>query len=132
MKGFCTDAARDTLDNTDYRRVLYTGQYSQLVLMALVPGEEIGQETHQDNDQFFQFESGQGQVVIDGKAYEVGTGSAVIVPAGATHNVINTSSDEPLKLYTVYSPPNHKDGLVRPTKQEADANPAAFDGQTTE
>lgn len=132
MKGFNTNIERDTLDNTNFRKVLYTGQHSQLVLMSLAPREEIGMETHPDNDQFFRFESGQGMVVIDGNEYEVGDGSAVIVPAGSEHNVVNTSDDEPLKLYTLYSPAHHKDGIVRPTKQEAEANEAEFDGQTTE
>jgi len=132
MKGFWTDIAHDTLSNAGYRRVLYTGKYSQLVLMALEPGEEIGQEVHPDNDQFFRFEAGHGKVVIDGNGYDVQDGSAVVVPAGAEHNVMNTSDGEPLKLYTIYSPPHHKDGLVRPTKQEADTAPAEFDGNTTE
>jgi mannose-6-phosphate isomerase-like protein (cupin superfamily) len=132
MKGFNTNIERDTLDNTNFRKVLYTGQHSQLVLMNLAPREEIGMEVHPDNDQFFRFESGQGMVVIDGNEYEVGDGSAVIVPAGSEHNVINTSDDGPLKLYTLYSPAHHKDGIVRPTKQDAEADEAEFDGQTTE
>lgn len=132
MKGFWTDIAHDTLGNTDYRRVLYTGNHSQLVLMALEPGEEIGQESHPDNDQFFRFEAGHGKVVIDGNEYDVQDGSAVVVPAGAEHNVMNTSDGEPLKLYTIYSPPHHRDGLLRPTKREADTAPAGFDGKTTE
>lgn len=132
MKGFCTNIERDTRDNTNYRKVLYTGQHSQLVLMSLAPGEEIGQETHPDNDQFFRFEAGMGKVTVDGKDYEVSDGSAVIVPAGSEHNVVNVSTDEPLKLYTIYSPAHHKDGIVRFTKQEADTDKADFDGQTTE
>jgi len=132
MKGFWTDIARDTLGNTDYRRVLYTGKHSQLVLMALEPGDEIGQEVHPDNDQFFRFEAGHGKVVIDSNEYDVQDGSAVVVPAGAEHNVMNTSDGEPLKLYTIYSPPHHRDGLLRPTKQEADTAPAGFAGKTTE
>ena len=132
MKGFFADIELDTLDNTNYRQVIYTGQHSQLVLMSLAVGDEIGLETHPDNDQFFRFEAGQGKVVVDGNEYEVSDGSAVLVPAGAEHNVINTSSDRPLKLYTIYSPAHHKDGIVRSTKLEAEANEAEFDGQTTE
>lgn len=132
MKGFFTDIERDTLENSIYRIVLYTGRHSQLVLMSLAPGEEIGLETHQDNDQFFRFETGKGIVIIDGNEYEVSDGSAVIVPAGAKHNVVNTSADKSLKLYTIYSPAHHKDGLVRPTKQEADTDEVEFDGRTTE
>lgn len=132
MKGFFADIELDTLDNTNYRQVIYTGQHSQLVLMSLAVGDEIGLETHPDNDQFFRFEAGQGKVVVDGNEYEVSDGSAVLVPAGAEHNVINTSSDKPLKLYTIYSPAHHKDGIVRSTKLEAEANEAEFDGQTTE
>lgn len=132
MNGFFTNIERDTLENPAYRMVLYTGKHSQLVLMSLAPGEEIGLETHPDNDQFFRFEAGKGMVTIDGNEYEVGDGSAVIVPAGAKHNVVNLSSDKPLKLYTIYSPAHHKDGLVRPTKHEADTEEAEFDGKTTE
>lgn len=132
MKGFFADIELDTLDNTNYRQVIYTGQHSQLVLMSLAVGDEIGLETHPDNDQFFRFEAGQGKVVVDGNEYEVSDGSAVLVPAGAEHNVINTSSDKPLKLYTIYSPAHHKDRIVRSTKLEAEANEAEFDGQTTE
>lgn len=132
MKGFFTNIERDTLENSIYRMVLYTGRHSQLVLMCLAPGEEIGLETHLDNDQFFRFEAGKGIVVIDDNEYEVGDGIAIVVPAGARHNVINTSDNESLKLYTIYSPAHHKDGLVRPTKQEADTDEAEFDGKTTE
>jgi mannose-6-phosphate isomerase-like protein (cupin superfamily) len=100
--------------------------------MSLRPNEEIGMEVHPDNDQFFRFEKGEGKVIIDGNEYLVSDGSAIVVPAGAEHNVINTSSTEPLKLYTIYSPAHHKDGIVRATKEEAEANEAPFDGQTTE
>ena len=132
MKGFSTNIEQATADNTDFRRVLYTGKHTQLVLMTLPVGEEIGSEVHADNDQFFRFESGNGKVVIDDNEYQVSDGSAVIVPAGSQHNVINTSEDSPLKLYTLYSPPHHKDGIVRATRQEADANDEDFDGTTTE
>jgi mannose-6-phosphate isomerase-like protein (cupin superfamily) len=132
MKGFHTAIETETKDNTDFRRVLYTGKNSQLVLMRLVPSEEIGMETHPDNDQFFRFEAGEGKVIIDGNEYTVKDGDAVVIPAGAEHNVINTSDKEDLKMYTIYSPAHHKDGIVRATKAEAVANEAEFDGVTTE
>ncbi len=121
-----------TVENTNFRHVLYTGERSQLVLMSLKPGEEIGAEVHEDNDQFFRFEEGEGKVMIDLTEYEVGDGDAVVVPRGAEHNVINTSETRPLKFYTIYSPPHHVDGLVHPTREEAVANEAEFDGVTTE
>jgi len=132
MKGFKTAIESDAIVNTDFRRVLYTSEYSQLVLMSLRPGEEIGLETHQANDQFFRVEKGRGKCVIDGNEYELRDGDAVVVPSGARHNVINISDSENLKLYTIYSPPHHKDGIVRSTKQEAEANEAEFEGNTTE
>lgn len=132
MKGFSTNIEQETVANNDFRRVLYTGQHAQLVLMSLAPHDEIGSEVHAGNDQFFRFESGNGQVVIDDNEYAVSDGSAIIVPAGARHNVINTSDSEALKLYTLYSPPHHKDGIVRATRAEAEANDADFDGETTE
>jgi mannose-6-phosphate isomerase-like protein (cupin superfamily) len=104
----------------------------QLVLMSLNPKEEIGMEIHTDNDQFFRFEKGSGKVVIDSNEYLVSDGSAIIVPAGASHNVINTSETEPLKLYTIYSPAHHKDGVIRATRAEAEKNSPEFDGVTTE
>lgn len=132
MKGFSTNIEKDTLENGNYRKVVYTGPHSQLVLMSLKPGEEIGMEVHPDNDQFFRFEQGQGKVVIDGNEYQVSDGSAIVVPAGAEHNVTNVSETEDLKLYTIYSPAHHQDGLVRATKAEADADAPEFDGKTTE
>jgi len=132
MKGFKTNIEKDTLENRNFRKVLYTGIHSQLVLMSLRPKEEIGMETHTENDQFFRFEEGQGKVIIDGNVYEVGDGVAIIVPAGARHNIINISDSKELKLYTIYSPPHHKDGIVRETKEEAEANNQEFDGKTTE
>lgn len=132
MQGYKENIEKLTLDNNNFRHVLYSSKHSQLVLMSLQPNEDIGMEVHQDNDQFFRFETGTGKVVIDGNEYEVGDGDAVVVPAGAQHNVINLSESEPLKLYTIYSPAHHKDGIVRPTKAEAEANEAEFDGQTTE
>jgi len=132
MKGFKTNIEEDTLKNKKFRKVLYTGIHSQLVLMSLRPKEEIGMETHLENDQFFRFEEGEGKVIIDGNEYGVGDGVAVVVPAGAKHNIINVSDSKELKLYTIYSPPHHKDGIVRETKREAEANEAEFDGKTTE
>jgi mannose-6-phosphate isomerase-like protein (cupin superfamily) len=132
MKGFKSNIEKETLENNNFRKVLYTSKYSQLVLMSLLPEEEIGMETHEKNDQFFRFESGKGKCIIDGNEYEVTDGDAVIVPAGAKHNVINISDKEPLKLYTIYSPPNHEDGIIRHTKKEAETIEEKFDGKTTE
>lgn len=132
MKGFFANIEKDTLANDNFRKVLYTSKHSQLVLMSLKPQEEIGMEVHSDNDQFFRFEQGQGKCVIDGNEYEVSDGVSIVVPAGAEHNVINTSVTEDLKLYTIYSPAHHKDGIVRVTKSEAEANETEFDGVTTE
>jgi len=132
MKGFKGDIEKETLENRKFRRVLYTGKHSQLVLMSLRPKEEIGLEAHTENDQFFRFEKGEGKVIIDGNEYSVGDGVAVVVPAGAEHNIINVSDSKELKLYTIYSPAHHKDAIVRETKKEAEANEAEFDGKTTE
>lgn len=132
MKGFNANIEKAALANSDFRRVLYTGHHSQLVLMSLRPKEEIGMEVHADNDQFFRIEKGQGRCIIDGNEYELADGSAIVVPAGAQHNVINVSETEDLKLYTIYSPSHHKDGIVRATKAEAQAQEAEFDGQASE
>ena len=132
MKGFHTDIEKDSIENGNFRKVLYTGKHSQLVLMSLKPGEDIGQEVHSENDQFFRIEAGTGKCVIDGNECDLADGSAIVVPAGAEHNVINTSESEDLKLYTIYSPSHHKDGIVRATKDEAMANEEDFDGVTTE
>jgi mannose-6-phosphate isomerase-like protein (cupin superfamily) len=132
MKGFSTNIEEATLENTNFRKVLYTSKHSQLVLMSLKPGEDIGMEVHEENDQFFRFEKGQGKCIIDGNEYDVGDGVAVVVPTGAKHNIINTSKTDYLKLYTIYSPPHHKNGIMRATKEEAEANEAEFDGVTTE
>ena len=133
MKGFCDDIEKLTEENQDFRRVLYTGKNLQLVLMTLQPGEEIGEEVHEDRDQFFRIEEGSGVIDIDGVENAVEDDIAVIVPAGARHNVRNTG-DEPLQLYTIYGPPEHKDGIVQSTKAEADARHAQeeWDGGTTE
>jgi len=131
-KGFVADIEKETVQNTDFRRVLYTGKFSQLVLMSLKPGEEIGEETHDDVDQFFRFEQGEGKVVIDDVSHAVKDGSAVVVPSGAKHNVLNTSKTADLRLYTIYSPPEHQDKVVRKTRAEAMAREEHFDGKTTE
>jgi mannose-6-phosphate isomerase-like protein (cupin superfamily) len=131
MKGFVDDIEKLTEDNDDFRRVLYTGKHLQLVLMALKPGEEIGEEVHDTHDQFFRFEAGSGEVIIDGARSKIEADDAVIVPAGARHNIVNTGSG-PLKLYTLYGPPEHRDGVVRATKAEAEAREEHFDGKTTE
>lgn len=130
-KGYKDNIEKLTQENENFRKVLYTGEHSQLVLMSLLPGEEIGAEVHEENDQFFRFESGTGKVIINDTEYEVADGDAVIVPRGTKHNVINTGADR-LKLYTIYSPAHHQDGVVRATKAEAEANGPEFDGKTTE
>jgi mannose-6-phosphate isomerase-like protein (cupin superfamily) len=132
MKGFSGDIERQTLENTNFRKVLYTASHSQLVLMSLKPNEEIGMEVHEENDQFFRFESGEGRVIIDGNEYTVKDGSAVVVPAGAEHNVVNTSGAQELKLYTIYSPAHHKDGVFRATKADAEADSPEYDGRNSE
>lgn len=132
MKGYISNIETETKANENFRKVLYTGIYSQLVLMSLKPGEDIGVEVHEDTDQFFRVDAGVGKVVIDGNESEIGDGSAVVVPAGSEHNVINTSDSEPLKLYTIYSPAHHKDKVVHATKAEALADDEHFDGVTTE
>ena len=132
MKGFNANIEEETRENEYFRKVLYTAEHSQLVLMSLEPNEEIGLETHKDNDQFFRFEKGEGKVLIDGHEYKVTDGSAIIIPAGAEHNVINVSDSERLKMYTIYSPAHHADGTVHKTKAEAMANEEEFHGDTTE
>jgi len=129
MKGFVDDIEELTVNNDLYRKVLYTGKNLQLVLMTLQPGEEIGEEVHEGHDQFFRIEQGTGKVVIDGQTHAIEDDDAVIVPAGARHNVIN-SGDQPLRLYTIYGPPEHRDGVVHATKQ--DEQEEHFDGKTTE
>lgn len=132
-RGFCDDIERLTLDNEDFRRVLYTGQHLQLVLMTLQAKEEIGEEVHPDRDQFFRFEEGQGVVDMDGRENSVEDDFAVIVPAGTRHNVRNTGT-VPLRFYTLYGPPEHKDKVVQRTKGEADVRHRheEWDGATTE
>lgn len=132
MKGFKTNIEKDSIENKNFRKVVYTGPHLQVVLMSLGEGEEIGEETHKDTDQFFRIESGSGKCIIDGNEYQVKDGDVVVIPAGAKHNVINTNSEEDLKLYTIYAPPHHKDGIVRATKQDAEDKEEEFDGKTTE
>ena len=131
MKGFVADIEELTEENGDFRRVLYTGKNLQLVLMAIEPGGEIGEEIHADRDQFFRVEEGKGEVVIDGHRSKIKANDAIIVLAGARHNVINTG-DKPLRLYTLYAPPEHRDRTVHATKADADASEEHFDGKTTE
>ena len=122
MAGYVTNIEQDTIANEDFRRVLFTGPNTQLVLMTLRPGEDIGLETHGELDQFLRIEAGHGYVQLDGKRTDIGDGSSVVIPAGVEHNVVNTSDDESLRLYTLYSPPEHPDGTVHHTKREADAS----------
>ena len=130
MKGFVANIEKLALENTDFRRVLYTAESSQLVLMALQPGEDIGQEVHQ-LDQFLRVEAGNGKAILDGVEHSISHGFSILVPRGASHNIVNTGS-VPMKLYTVYSPPNHRDGVVHKTKAMAEADEEEFDGKTTE
>lgn len=131
MRGFVGDIEEQTEENSDFRRVLYTGRQMQLVLMALQPGEEIGEEVHHDRDQFFRVEEGSGEVWIDGVRTPIRSDMAMVVPAGARHNVRNTG-DAPLKLYTLYAPPEHADATVHRSKADAAASEEHFDGRTTE
>ena len=131
MKGFVADIEDKTEENSDFRHVLYTGKNMQLVLMALRPGEEIGEEVHRDRDQFFRVEEGEGEVAIDGHKSKIESDMAIVVPAGARHNIKNTG-DESLKLYTLYAPPEHAEGTVQKTKADARASHEHFDGRTTE
>ena len=131
MKGFVGDIEDQAQDNSDFRRVIYTGKNLQLVLMSLKPGEDIGEEVHKDRDQFFRIEKGNGEVLIDGKRSKIKGDDAVLVPAGARHNIINTG-DKPLRLYTLYGPPEHRDGTVHATKADARRTKEHFDGKTSE
>lgn len=131
MKGYITKIEKESVDNNYFRKVLYTARNSQLVVMSLKPNEDIGEETHQ-LDQFVRCEMGTGRAELDGVNHDMSEGVAVLVPAGTKHNIINTSSSESLKLYTLYSPPNHRDGVVHKTKADAEADTEEFDGKTTE
>ncbi len=131
-KGFVSNIAIEAVENRNFRRVVYTGNHLQLVLMSLGAGEEIGLEVHEDTDQFFRVESGLAICIVNDTEHEIGSGDVLIVPAGAKHNVINADPERELKLYTVYAPPHHKDGIVRATKADAVKFEAEFDGVTTE
>ncbi len=128
--GFKVQIENATVENTHFRKVLYTGEHSQLVLMTLMPGEEIGLETHTENDQFFRFERGYGKVLINETTYDVTDGDAVVVPAGAQHNIMNSSDTESLHMYTLYAPAHHKDQTLHAT--QAAVTEEEFDGVTTE
>jgi mannose-6-phosphate isomerase-like protein (cupin superfamily) len=130
-KGHSVNIEKETLDNNNFRKVLYTGENTQLVLMALKPGEDIGEEAHKNVDQFFRVEAGNGKAIINGYEYKIKDGSSIVVPAGSKHNFINTGKDE-LKLYSLYSPPHHKDGIIHKTKKIALEDKEHFDGGTTE
>ena len=130
MKGFVHDIESLAIRNVDFRQVLYTAKHCQLVVMALKPKEEIGSEVHK-LDQFFRVEEGSGEAVLDGVRTTIRAGFAIVVPAGATHNIVNTGNTE-LKLYTLYSPPNHRDGVVHHTRADAEADTEHFDGKTSE
>ncbi len=132
-KGFITNIEKDTLENDNFRKVLYTGEYSQLVVMSLLPGEDIGKEVHSDRDQFIRIELGKGIAFINGVETEIEDDYAVVIPAGAEHNITNTG-DTKMKLYTVYGPAEHRDGVIHETKEiaEADHEKDHFDGTTTE
>jgi len=119
MNGYLDNIEKLTIQNTFFRKVLFTGQHAQLVLMTLQPNEEIGMEIHEETDQFFRVESGNGKLIINGEEREVKDGDAFVVPAGSEHNVVNISSEEFLKLYTIYSPPHHKNGVIHKTKKRS-------------
>jgi len=129
-KGYKTNIEKLTEENDNFRKVLYTAEHCQLVLMSLLPNQDIGMEVHTDNDQFFRFEKGSGKVIINETEYDVVDGDAVIVPSGSKHNVI--AGVDGLRLYTIYSPAHHKDGIVRVTKEDAESNEEEFEGVTTE
>lgn len=122
MAGFLGNIEKLTLENNNFRQVLFTGQHTQLVLMSLAPNQEIGMEIHEIVDQFIRIETGEGKVIMDGEEHKIADGDAFVVPAGIQHNVVNTSDSKPLKLYTVYSPPHHKDGIIHQTKAQAESD----------
>lgn len=132
MQGYVGNIELDTLENDDFRRVLYTAKNQQLVLMTLKPLEDIGEEVHDDVDQFFRCEKGEGKAVLDGVEHTIRDGFVVVIPAGTKHNILNTSATEPLRLYTLYSPSQHEDKTVHHTKAEAEAAEEHFSGKTTE
>lgn len=132
MKGYDGNIEKETLDNTNFRKVLWTSEFQQLVVMSIPVGGEIGQEIHDENDQFIRVEQGEAEGTIDGRKITLGDDDVIIIPRGAEHNVVNTSKDTDLKVYTIYSPPHHKNGTVHATKAEADADHEHFDGVTSE
>lgn len=132
MNGYVHNIEQAALENENFRQVLYTDKKLQLVVMSLRPHEEIGMETHDKQDQFIRIEQGTGKAVIAGRESIIKDGTAIIIPAGAEHNIINTSAESSMKLYTLYSPPHHEDGTIHKTKAEADASEESFDGKTTE
>lgn len=132
MKGYVINIEKAVAENDNFRKVLYTAKYSQLVLMSLNPKEDIGEETHLGLDQFIRVESGVGKAVLNGVEHPIGDGSIVIVPSGTKHNIINTSGDAKMKLYTLYSPPNHREGVIHTTKEDAQKDDEHFDGQLSE
>ncbi len=132
MHGYVGNIEMDSLDNDDFRRVLYTAKNQQLVLMSLKPNEDIGEEVHTNVDQFFRCEAGVGKAILNGVEHEIKDGFVVVIPAGVRHNIVNTSATEPLKLYTLYSPPQHRDGTVHPSKAEAEEDSEHFEGKTSE
>ena len=131
MKGYVTNIEEDSLSNKDFRRVLYTAKNTQLVLMSIRPNEDIGEEVH-SLDQFIRVEAGHGLAILDGVEHQISDGTAVVIPAGTKHNVVNDSNSEDLKLYTLYSPPEHRDGTIHPTKRDALDHEEHFDGKTSE
>lgn len=132
MEGYVANIERDTLENDNFRKVLYTAPSMQLVLMSIAPSEDIGEEVHDTEDQFIRCEEGVGKAVLDGVEHDISDGYAVVIPAGTRHNIVNTSQDEVLRLYTLYAPPHHKDGVVHQTKQIAEENEEHYDGVTSE
>lgn len=132
MNGYDANIEKETLENKNFRKVLHTSEFQQLVVMSIPVDGEIGQEVHDENDQFIRIESGEAEATIDGRKIKLGDDDVIIIPKGAEHNVVNTSKDSDLKLYTIYSPPHHKDGTVHATKAEADEDDEHFDGVTSE
>lgn len=132
MNGYDTNIEKQSLENTNFRKVLHTSEFQQLVVMSIPVGGEIGREIHDENDQFIRIEAGKGEAMIDGRVIKLGADDVIIIPKGSVHNVVNKSKDADLKLYTIYSPPHHNDGTVHATKAEADADDEHFDGVTTE
>lgn len=130
-EGYVVNIEKAAIENNYFRKVLYTAKNMQLVVMSLKPGEDIGEEIHQ-LDQFIRIEAGQGKAILNGTAYTISDGFSIMVPAGTRHNLLNTSSDKPLKVYTLYSPPNHLEGTIHKTKADAEKQEEHFEGSTTE